>query len=334
MQSDTNTGTLYHVLNQGAEILQTEMDIPYLDALGEMGECVFQGHVLPNVDATKRDELTKLISKITNQEWTKEEYRRGMQLAILKGMKEGTQPHHAMTPDAVSLFMGYLLNKVISLDENRLQTSVILDPAVGAGNLLFAVMNQLTSNAHGIGADADETLVKLSYVNANLQEHSVDLFHQDSISAPFVSNVDAVVCDLPVGYYPKDDIASQFDMASEGEHSLVHHLMIEKSMKHIKPGGFLFFLVPNFLFETEEATNLHNYIKKEGIIYSLMQLPKTMFKNEKWGKSILIIRKKKESIEGPKQALLVELPSFSNQVSLQDMMLRISQWFENQLGQK
>ncbi|MDQ0255025.1 site-specific DNA-methyltransferase (adenine-specific) [Evansella vedderi] len=330
---NTNTEKLFFVIDKGANIFQNELNITYLEGLAQVGEVIFQKEVIQPLTEENKKIIEEMLDGLESLEnIKKEEYRRAMQLGILKGMKEGTQPHHTMTPDTVSLFIGYLVNKVMSYEKkDNSQPAVILDPAVGAGNLLTAVMNQMNNNAHGIGADADETLLSIAFVSSNLQEHSIDLLHQDSIASPFVKNVDVVVSDLPIGLYPKEQVAKDYELASEEGKSFVHHLLMEQSFKHVKPGGFLFFVVPNFLFESEEAKNLHTFIKKEGYIYSFMQLPKTMFKSNSWGKSILVLRKKKAEINPPKQALLVELPSFSNESALSDMTKRISQWFDDYL---
>ncbi|MFA9558743.1 class I SAM-dependent methyltransferase [Evansella sp. AB-rgal1] len=327
MEGSTLT-EIYEILDQGTEVIKHEMNLAYLDALAEMGEILFQGNSTHEFSQSTKRRLTDLLESYKElTEVTKEELRKAFQLAVLKGMKAATQAHHAMTPDAVSLFMGYLVNKVGRLNTDN-DTPVVMDPAVGSGNLLTAVMNQMASKAHGIGAEADETLLRLSYVNANLQKHSIDLFHQDSVATPLVKNVDVILSDLPIGFYPNDSIAEKYELKAKTGHSYVHHLLIEQSINHSKEGGFLFLLVPNFLFESEEAKELHKYIKKEAIIYSFLQLPKTMFKNSQWGKSILILRKKAEGIYEPRQALLAELPSFSNERALADMMSRISTWFD------
>ncbi|ADU31488.1 class I SAM-dependent methyltransferase [Evansella cellulosilytica] len=321
---------LYTVLDNGSQILQDALNIPYIEAISEMGEVIFHQEVTHNIKEESKQLVLDELKKITDYEAiTNEEYRRAIQLAVLKGMKEATQPHHAMTPDAVSLFIGYLVNKILGYDKKG-ETAIILDQAVGSGNLLTAIMNQ-TEKSHGIGVEVDETLLKIAYTNANLQKHSVDLFHQDSVATPTVKNVDIIASDLPIGFYPNDDIAKDFVLKSDEGHSFVHHLIIEQGFSHVKEGGFLVFLVPNFLFESQEAKKLHDFIKKEGVIYSFLQLPKSMFKNGQWGKSILILRKKKQGIKIPKEALLVELPSFSNNSALTDMMNRISKWFDSYL---
>ncbi|SDZ28084.1 site-specific DNA-methyltransferase (adenine-specific) [Evansella caseinilytica] len=328
--ASTNTEKIFSVLDKGSVIIEKARNIIYLEALSEMGEALYQGGVPDGFPEEKKQELVALMKELPDHETiAKEEYRRAVQLAMLKGMKNGAQPHHAMTPDAICLLVGYLVNKIFA-SENKERTLTVLDPAVGTGNLLTAVINQAQRRIHGIGMEPDEMLLKLAYVNANLQEQEVDLFHQDSIASPLIKNVDAIVSDLPAGYYPNDAVAQQFHLAAESGHSFVHFLLLEQSLKFVKPGGFLIFIVPNFLFAAEDSQHLHEYIKGESYIYSLLQLPRSMFKNKDWGKSILILRKRKEGIQGPKQALLADLPSFSNDAALQDMLQRISGWFDQQ----
>jgi site-specific DNA-methyltransferase (adenine-specific) len=328
VQEATITETIYNVLDQGAEIVKREKDILYLEALSYMGDMMFTRRSDESLPSSEK--LAKLLSDLPDKgKKTRENYRRAMQLAVLKGMREATQPHHAMTPDAVSLFLGYIANKVLSYtDKNK---HVLMDPAVGAGNLMTAVLNQLDNEALFVGSEPDETLLKLAYANANLQAHDVELFHQDSVSSPLLKEVDLVVSDLPAGYYPNDTIAEQFVTKANNGHSFVHHLLIEQGVKHVRKGGFLIFLVPNTLFQSEQAKQLHAFIKQETIIYSFMQLPSSMFKKQDAAKSILVLRKQSEEIVAPKQALLVELPSFSQEGSLADMMKRISTWFDNHL---
>lgn len=332
MTEKTNTEAVYLVLDEGAEIIKNELELPYLDALGEMGENLFQKKTLQELPEDKAEKLSSLLSEISNVGIEQEEYRRAVQLGVLKGMREATQPHHAMTPDAVSLFVGYLVNKLLSYgDHNK---PILMDPAVGSGNLMTAVMNQLNDKGHFIGADPDETLLKIAYMNANLQKHSVDLFHQDSVSKPLINNVDLVLSDLPAGYYPNDDEANAFATKATEGHSYVHHLLIEQAIKHVRPGGFTIFLVPNNLFQTDQSTSLHAFIKEHALIYSLMQLPSSMFKNQDAAKSILVLRKKVQGMIEPNQALLAELPSFTREAALADMMQKISSWFDDLLKQE
>src|SRR4051794_2356875 len=252
--------------------------------------------------------LKKIYEDIKITKYTKEDIRKSFQLAILKGMKESVQPNHQMTPDTIGMFIGYLLKKFIKNNTYRL-----LDPAVGTGNLLTAAINQeLNKSVEGIGIEIDDLLIKLAYINANLQEHPIQFYNQDSLESLFIEPVDAVISDLPVGHYPNDVRAADYQLKADEGHSYAHHLFIEQSIKHVKSGGYLFFVIPNGLFESEQSKELHEYLKETVYIQGIVQLPETMFKNKQTQKSILILQKKHENVKPPKQVLLVNMPSLSN----------------------
>ena len=319
---------LYQVLDQTTSILQKELSLPYLEALIKSGENLYSGTVLQDITDVNKQKLKKQYNLIDLSQLTKEQIRKALQLVILKGMKEATQPHHMMTPDAVSLFISYVIEK---LTENKESFSV-MDPAIGTGNLMMTILNQVKKDISAYGVEVDDTLINLSYINANLQQNQIELFRQDSLQSIFVDPVDVIVSDLPVGFYPNDDVAKRYELQAKEGHSYAHHLFIEQSINHTKNGGYLIFLIPNFLFVSEESKRLNEYIKKHAVILGLLQLPLTMFKDEKFAKSIFILQKKGEGVLPPKQALLVDLPKFSNEQAMQAMIQKINQWFEEELN--
>jgi site-specific DNA-methyltransferase (adenine-specific) len=174
--------------------------------------------------------------------------------------------------------------------------------------------------------DIDELLIQLAFDGANLQKQPIQLFNQDSLEPLFIDPVDVVVSDLPVGYYPNDEGASKYTLKADTGHSYAHHLFIEQSIGHTKPGGYLFFLIPNGLFESPEAPKLHRYLKEMVDIQGVLQLPLSMFQNEGSAKSILILQKKGLGVKAPKQVLLTNLPSLSNQQGMQSIIEKIDQW--------
>ncbi|MCM3091999.1 MULTISPECIES: class I SAM-dependent methyltransferase [unclassified Cytobacillus] len=316
---------LFTILNETAVIMQEELHCTYLEALAETGENLFHESIL-------QDELSELTIKRLRKSYesidlnscSKEEIRNSFQLAILKGMKENVQPNHQMTPDAVGMLMGYLVEKFIQEKSFRL-----LDPAVGTGNLLTTVMNHQSGKViEATGIEIDDLLIKLAYINANLQEHPIQFFNQDSLEPLFIESADAVVSDLPVGYYPNDVRSAEYKLKADEGHSYSHHLFIEQSMNHVKSGGYLFFIIPNGMFESDQAPKLHEYIKENAYIQGLIQLPLTMFKNEKAAKSIFILQKKGEGVTPPKQALLVNLPSLSKTAETEKILRKIDGWFK------
>jgi site-specific DNA-methyltransferase (adenine-specific) len=328
MSTASPVETLFSVFDTTASILQEELSCTYLEALAETGENLFHGDVLQEeLSELTMKRLKKAYKNIHIDQYQNEEIRKAYQLAILKGMKQEAQPNHQMTPDAVGLFVSFLVSKFM---EGKNDFS-ILDPAVGTGNLLTTVLNHTSpKDVSSYGVDVDDILIKLAYVNANLQKHSIELYNQDSLEPLFVDPVDLVICDLPVGYYPDDVRADQFELKAENGHSYAHHLFIEQSVKYTKEAGYLIFLIPNFLFESDQAEQLHRFIKEKTVIQGLLQLPKSMFKSEKSAKSIFILQKKGEGVIPPKKALLAELPKFSNKAAMQSIISQINQWFQEE----
>ncbi|AST06457.1 SAM-dependent methyltransferase [Anoxybacillus flavithermus] len=317
---------LFTVIDETATWLQEELKCSYLEAVAETGENLFHEDVLQEeVSELLKKRLQKAYASVHLHEWKNEHIRKALQLAMLKGMKEYVQPHHQMTPDAVAVFIGYLVDE---FTKTYFSLS-LLDPAIGTGNLMTAVLNQLTNKkVKSYGADADDLLLKLAYVNANLQQHDIQLFHQDSLKPLFIEQVDVVVCDLPIGYYPDDENAKSFRLHATSGHSYAHYLFIEQSIRYTKEGGYVFLVIPNTLFTSDESKQLHALIKEEMFIQGLLQLPLSMFKNEKAAKSIFILQKKGAHAKPPKQALLAQLPSFSNKEAMQAMVVKLEQWLK------
>ncbi|MFJ7727223.1 class I SAM-dependent methyltransferase [Neobacillus sp. NPDC097160] len=319
---------LFTLFNETALILQEELSCSYLEALAETGENLFQGAILQEeLSELTLKRLKKQYEEIHLVKYSNEDIRKAFQLVILKGMKENVQPNHQMTPDSVGMLVGYLVERFMKQPSFRL-----LDPAVGTGNLLTTVLNHVHKNITSIGVEIDDILIKLAYVNANLQEHPVQLFNQDGLEPLFIDPVEAVIADLPIGFYPNDIRAADYQLMAKEGHSYSHHLFIEQSVKHTTPGGYLFFLVPNGLFESEQAPQLHEFIKENLIIQGLLHLPTSMFKNKNSAKSILILQKKGEGVQPPKQALLVNLPSLSSAVGMDSILSKIEKWFQENKG--
>lgn len=316
---------LFTVFNETALIIQEELEYTYLESLALTGENIFQEAILQEeLSELSKKRLKRSYETIHLAKYTKEEIRKAFQLVILKGMKENTQPNHQMTPDTIGILFGYLVQKFYTNEELRL-----LDLAVGTGNLLTTVMNhQIGKNIAAYGVDIDDLLLQLALVNANLQEQPIEFFNQDSLEHLFIDPVDIVVSDLPVGYYPNDVRANEFKVKSEDGHTYAHHLFIEQSMNYVKPGGYAFFVIPNNLFESEQAAKLHDYIKEEVHIQAIMQLPETLFKNKQSAKSILILQKKGNNIVAPKQVLLAKVPSFSNMRAMEQVLSELDTWIQ------
>ncbi|MGG1574982.1 class I SAM-dependent methyltransferase [Fictibacillus sp. NRS-1165] len=327
MSSLSNIEKLFTVIDQSSERIKQEEEVTYLDALVETGENLFHQEIPDEVSQITKAFLEKEYAKINLDAMEAEEIRKAFQLAVLKGMKEAIQPHHAMTPDAVGLFVGYLVQKLMQ----QKKEFVILDPAAGSGNLLTTVLNQFGEGVKSFGVEVDETLLRLAWIISNLQKHNVEFYHQDSIKPLYVDPVEIVVSDLPVGFYPDDDTAKEFKVFSEKGHTYAHHLIIEQSINYLKDSGFGVFLVPNSLFSSEQAPLLQAMLKERAVTLGMIQLPMSLFKQESQAKSIVLLQKNGEQTIKPKQALLVDLPSFSKKQAMASVMSQMNQWFSTEL---
>ncbi|QCR33261.1 class I SAM-dependent methyltransferase [Lysinibacillus sp. SGAir0095] len=262
------------------------------------------------------------------QNATKEETRKAIQIAILKGMRKTSQPNHQMTPDSLGLLVGYFVEQFF---EEQLKNNpiTILDPAVGTGNLLLTVMNLLDGKTSATGIEVDELLIRLAADSAELIEQPVVLYHQDALQKLLVDPVDAVVCDLPVGYYPNEEVAVEYELCAHEGMSYAHHLFIEQSINHTKEGGYLFFLIPSNMFESEQSKDLHKYLKKTTWIQAVIQLPENLFATKAHEKSILILQKQTKSERAPREVLLAKVPNMSNKEALSMFFEKVQMWKES-----
>ncbi|PIB63888.1 hypothetical protein, partial [Pseudomonas sp. 2995-1] len=64
MQELTKTEKAFKVLDNGADIIQKELSLTYLDSLAEMGEMVFQGNVTTSLSDKSANKLTLLIDEL------------------------------------------------------------------------------------------------------------------------------------------------------------------------------------------------------------------------------------------------------------------------------
>lgn len=317
---------LFENLDEGTEAIVQHAGEPYLDALSTVMDSLYFGEVPEDFDDLLAHRLKSILSNVQLDDISIEDRRKAVQLAILKGMKDSTQEKHLMTPEAIALITAYLAEKFLHGKENLR----VFDPAGGTGNLLTAVLEKLPEDTLGYAAEVDPTLIRLALSSANMQEKEVEFFHQDALRPLLLDPVDLVVGDLPVGYYPGD--ASPFKLRAKEGNSYAHHLFIETSLRYAKPGAYCILLVPDFLFESDQAGALHSFLHEEAYIIGLLRLPETAFKSKKQVKSIFIIQKKGEGAVMPKQPLLAQLPSLKNAQAMSDLLGQVDQWFKTYKG--
>lgn len=298
----TNTEKIFAFIDTYAE----SADLLYLDAVIEACQKWLTGELQPDLGASV----------------TKEEIRRGIQLAVLKGMNRHAQPNHQMTPDAIGMLMGHIAGKLAQGKQNL----TLLDPAAGTGNLLYTVMNVIGNDVTAMAVEIDDLLVRLSAVMAELLEQPVTFYVQDSLRPLLVDPVDMTICDLPVGFYPDDDNALNYELMPSDGHAYAHHLFIEQSMNHTKAGGHAIFLVPANLFDSEQSAFLHPFLKNRTLIRAVIQLPDSLFKNAVHAKSILILQKPYPEMKATPDVLLAKVPDMTDKHAMALFLQKIDSW--------
>ncbi|ACB61679.1 MULTISPECIES: class I SAM-dependent methyltransferase [Exiguobacterium] len=295
---------LYKELTQQARKLERDLDMPYLEGLTEVIDRLNERHT-ENVEP--------------------ETVRKAVSLAILEGMKQA-QPNHLPTPDSVALFAGYLIGKLIKKEDVRL-----LDLGSGTGGMLHAVLSQLPKDTVAEAVEVDETLIRLSASVSELMDYPVNYTHQDALRPLLLDPVDLAMADLPIGYYPDEEVSETYVLKRDEGMSYSHFLLIEQAMNYVKPGGFGVFVIPNGLFQHDTEGKLKQYFETKAHVVGILQLPLTMFKQEQAAKSYLIVRNHLAGMTMPKQALLAELPSFTDARAFGGMVKQIDEWINTEL---
>jgi len=330
--------SLYTVLEQSTTLLSKNVRSSYLEAAIETGDNLLSGEVthadgLP--DATTTTALEKLYASIQLDSFSAEEIRQAWQLVLVKLIaQDQIEPNKQATPDAMASLASYIIT--IFMPELGKEVSVG-DLAVGSGNLLYAVMNQLHNATNvrtkGFGVDNDETLLAFAGMSAALQHLDVQLFHQDAIDTPVFNGMDIMVSDLPVGFYPLDERAKPFATAAKQGHSYAHHLLIEQSMSLLRPGGLGLFFVPSGVFQSDEAKGLTAWLTQAMHFQGLLTLPASFFANSSAQKSLLVLQKPGDHTVQAKQVLLGEFPDINDKDAFVKFLAQVNQWADQNIRQ-
>lgn len=321
--ANQNIEQLFHQMDEATKIVEQDLSEPYLDSLAVVFEYLLFEELPSNAHDMFSHKFKEALNGIDIDELTVEQKKKLIELLILKGMKDSTQPQHLLTPETIGLFISYLVNKLL---EGKKHIR-IFDPACGTAHLLTTVLGQWEHEYAAYGSEVDPTLIRLAVNSANLQKMEIEFFHQDSLRPFLLDPVDVVVADLPVGYYPDDIIAESYELKAKEGHSYAHHLFIEQSLNYSKEGAYLFFLVPEFLFDSDQAEQLNSFIHKHAHIVGVIRLPENAFRSKKNVKSIFIIQKKGEGTKAPQQPLLAMLPSFEDTQGMENILSQMNDWF-------
>ncbi len=320
----------------GIEILQKALDAPFLESYLENLANFLDGKVQVTEGVPEKadeEKLQGLYQKLQKESFDTETKRKISQLLLLKGAREDKlSPNHQLTPDSIGYLYVFLLE---SLYKNQKELT-LLDPTLGMGNLLATVLEGLRQGGKavkGYGVENDDFLIEIAAANSEWFQQDTQFFHQDALQGLLLEPIDAVISDLPVGYYPNDEKAKEFMVAKgiENEHTYAHHLLIESSFNYLKPGGFGIYLVPTKLFDSQQAANFVSWMGEKAYLQSMIALPPSLFTNEASQKSMMILQKPGDGIMPVKEVLLAQLKSLKDPKEIKGFFDQFEKWQQENL---
>ncbi|MGX7131010.1 MULTISPECIES: class I SAM-dependent methyltransferase [Enterococcus] len=314
---------------EAIQLLQNALESSFLDAYIENAENMIDHFQVRVIDGVPNAETVKKVEAIYQQlqeiPLEAEEIRKLAQLLLLKGGKfEQLQPNHQLTPDGIGFLFVYLLEQLYPKKGDL----TVLDISVGMGNLLLTVLLNLQNAGYrmkGYGVDIDETLLAVAAATSDWTHGEVQLFHQDGLQELLIDPMDAVISDLPVGYYPHDEKAEKFLTAAKENHSFAHHLLMEQAMNYVKENSFGFFLVPSNFLETEQSQALKQLFIEKVYLQAIIQLPDELFKNEVSRKSIIILQQKGEHAKQA-EVLVAKLATLKDSAKVAEFFKEFEAW--------
>ncbi|ATH59848.1 class I SAM-dependent methyltransferase [Staphylococcus nepalensis] len=305
-QEETVMEKLFKTLDEKAKALNEENGQSFMENLGLAMENVYT-------------EQRSLLEQATLQD-----RRKAFQFAYLNLMqKEDIQANHQITPDSIGMILGFLAARFLKNKE----AFHIADIASGAGHLSASVHEVLSEHTmmHHL-VEVDPVLSRVSVHLANFLEIPFDVYPQDAIMPLPFEDAHVVIGDLPIGYYPLDDRSKEMELGFDEGHSFSHYLLIEQAISALKTSGYAFLVVPSDLFEGTNVKQLQNFIATETEMQAFLNLPSTLFKNEKARKSILILQKKETNVTKPVEVLLANIPDFKSPQQFQAFLQDLNAW--------
>ncbi len=267
-------------------------------------------------DLSRIESLSRALLEV-EVDGTKAEKRKAFQFAYLKQLKdEAIQPNHQLTPDVIGYTIGYI-NNVLN---NNKEVS-LLDVGSGTGHLSMT-LSELNPELQLNGVEIDSTLAELNANLCEFLETHMKIYPQNIIEPNFIETVDTAVGDLPVGYYPVQ--VEGYKTAFKEDNSFAHLLMIEAGMNKVKSDGIGIFTVPSNIL-TENQETFKKYIKEDVTLLMFLNLPRTIFKDEKSQKSIIVLKKGHESLQN-KDVLIGDIPDFKDEASMKNFLVTIEEW--------
>lgn len=301
----------YTLLLENVQEIQNDLLTSFYDALIEQNGSYLDGDI--ELDSVRQNNEKLKALKLSKEEW-----RRAYQFLLMKAAQtEPLQANHQFTPDSIGFILTFLIDQF-----SKKEHIDILEIGSGMGNLAETILNNTQKNVDYLGLELDDLLIDISASIADVMDAKVSFVQGDAVRPQVLKESDVIISDLPVGFYPDDNIAMRYEVASRQEHTYAHHLLMEQSLKYLKSDGYAIFLAPNDLLTSSQSDLLKKWLQKHAQIVAMIALPESLFGNAAYAKTIFVLKKQDEQAMQP---FVYALSDLQNQADL----LTFSEKFQN-----
>ncbi|WP_373110204.1 class I SAM-dependent methyltransferase [Streptococcus anginosus] len=301
----------YTLLLENVQEIQNDLLTSFYDALIEQNGSYLDGDI--ELDSVRQNNEKLKALKLSKEEW-----RRAYQFLLMKAAQtEPLQANHQFTPDSIGFILTFLIDQL-----SKKEHIDILEIGSGMGNLAETILNNTQKNVDYLGLELDDLLIDISASIADVMDAKVSFVQGDAVRPQVLKESDVIISDLPVGFYPDDNIATRYEVASRQEHTYAHHLLMEQSLKYLKSDGYAIFLAPNDLLTSSQSDLLKTWLQKHAQIVAMIALPESLFGNAAYAKTIFVLKKQDEQAIQP---FVYALSDLQNQAGL----LTFSEKFQN-----
>lgn len=271
----------YQLMLENIQLIENNLKTNIYDALIEQNAYFLGADGAPK-------EVMNNNKRLASLSLSKEEWRRAFQFLFIKANQtERLQANHQFTPDVIGFLILYLLEFLT--DKKQLD---IIEIGSGTGNLAEILLINSKCDLNYTGLEIDDLLIDLSASIADVINSSAIFLQEDAIRPQVFKECDAVIGDLPVGYYPDDTIASRYQVAADEGHTFAHHLLMEQSLKYLKKDGLAIFLSPTNLLNSPQSNLLKKWLTANVDILAVITLPETLFSNANYAKTLFVLKKR------------------------------------------
>lgn len=271
----------YTYLLENVQIIQNDLATNFYDALIEQNGIYLDGQ-------TNLEQVKKNNQALKRLALRKEEWLRTYQFLLMKASQtEPLQANHQFTPDAIGHLMIFIIEQLWPTEALSL-----LELGSGMGILGASFLTSMNKKVDYLGIEIDDLLIDLAASMAEVMDLQMGFVQGDAVRPQVLKESDFIVSDLPIGYYPDDQIASRYQVAAKDEHTYAHHLLMEQSLKYLKTGGYAIFLAPSNLLTSPQSDLLKSWLTDQAQLVAILALPEDLFAQGAQSKTIFVLQKK------------------------------------------